>query len=258
MENFDKLQQLVAKTGVSYEDAKAALENNNWDMIDAIIWLEQQGKTAPQSASFRSGEQAAQDGAADDAKKVDAEVVNDREAANKRPEGFGQQARGYNTRDARQGAQSTVNGQPYKSYTGYEGPNADREANRSKFKEDVRRFWNKFRGVMVNNRMLVIGKAGNVIIDLPIFVPVLALIVFFWGTIGVAVVAMLFGCRFHFEGQDLGRTNINSTMDLAGDTAQRVWHDFTGGPSAEQKAEFRDAPYSNGSEGPQDGGNTEN
>ena len=49
MENFDKLQQLVAKTGVSYEDAKAALENNNWDMIDAIIWLEQQGKTAPQS-----------------------------------------------------------------------------------------------------------------------------------------------------------------------------------------------------------------
>ena len=30
MENFDKLQQLVAKTGVGYEDAKAALESNNW------------------------------------------------------------------------------------------------------------------------------------------------------------------------------------------------------------------------------------
>ncbi len=234
MENFDRLQQLVAKTGVGYEDAKVALENNNWDMIDAIIWLEQQGKISAQTASFssgsaRQGERAAQDGAAEDAAKVDAEVVNDREAASRRPEGFGQQARGYNTRDARQGAQSTINGQPYKSYTGYEGPNADREANKGKFREDVRRAWDKIRSIAVNNRMLVIGKAGNVIIDLPIFIPVLALIVFFWGTLAVVLVAMLFGCRFHFEGQDLGRTNINYTMDRAGDTAQRVWNDFTGG-----------------------------
>ena len=256
MENFDKLQQLVAKTGVGYEDAKAALESNNWDMIDAIIWLEQQGKVSAQTASFRSGERAAHDGAAEDATKVDAEVVNDREAEQKRPDGFGQQTKGYNTRDARQG--SGVGNGNY----GYRGPNADREdraQRRGEFKEKARNVWAKIKGVAVNNRMLLIGRDGGVIIDLPIFVPVLALICFFWGTLLVSLVAMVFGCRFHFEGQDLGRTNINSTMDRAGDTARRMWNDFTSSPQQGQGGDFSNAPYSEAhNENPQDGGSGNN
>ena len=44
MVEFEKVEKLVQKTNVSYEDAKNALEAANGDMLDAIIDLEKQGK----------------------------------------------------------------------------------------------------------------------------------------------------------------------------------------------------------------------
>ncbi|MEG1384972.1 MAG: DUF4342 domain-containing protein [Oscillospiraceae bacterium] len=41
---LDFAEKLVEKTGVSYAEAKEALENNGWDILEAIIWLESQGK----------------------------------------------------------------------------------------------------------------------------------------------------------------------------------------------------------------------
>ena len=56
MENFEKVEKLREKTGVSYEDAKAVLEQHNYDMLDAIIDLERQGKVAqPKEGTYTSG-----------------------------------------------------------------------------------------------------------------------------------------------------------------------------------------------------------
>ena len=44
MENFEKVEVLREKANVSYEDAKVALEACNYDMLDAMIYLERQGK----------------------------------------------------------------------------------------------------------------------------------------------------------------------------------------------------------------------
>ena len=56
MENFEKVEKLREKTGVSYEDAKKVLEQNNYDMLDAIIELERQGKVSePKSGTYTSG-----------------------------------------------------------------------------------------------------------------------------------------------------------------------------------------------------------
>lgn len=56
MENFEKVEKLREKTGVSYEDAKNVLEQNNYDMLDAIIELEHQGKVAePKAGTYISG-----------------------------------------------------------------------------------------------------------------------------------------------------------------------------------------------------------
>lgn len=53
MDNFKKVEKLREKTGVSYEDAKIALEANNYDLLDAIIDLERQGKIAsPKQESY--------------------------------------------------------------------------------------------------------------------------------------------------------------------------------------------------------------
>lgn len=52
MDNFEKVEKLREKAGVTYEEAKTALENSNWDMLDAMIYLERNGKV------FRSGSES--------------------------------------------------------------------------------------------------------------------------------------------------------------------------------------------------------
>lgn len=44
MDNLEKVEKVREKTGVGYEEAKQALEASNYDMLDAIIYLEQLGK----------------------------------------------------------------------------------------------------------------------------------------------------------------------------------------------------------------------
>ena len=44
MEQLEKVEKLREKTGVTYEEAKAALEACEWDLLDAIVYLESQGK----------------------------------------------------------------------------------------------------------------------------------------------------------------------------------------------------------------------
>lgn len=60
MEQFEKVEKIVEKTGVSYEDAKAALEENGYDLLDAMIALERAGKVKEQrTAYYTTGDAAA-------------------------------------------------------------------------------------------------------------------------------------------------------------------------------------------------------
>jgi len=59
MENFEKVEKLTERANVSYAEAKAALEATNWDLLDAMIYLERQGKTAgPAKAAFTTSVEA--------------------------------------------------------------------------------------------------------------------------------------------------------------------------------------------------------
>lgn len=44
MEHLEMVEKLRERANVTYEDAKAALEICNWDMLDAMVYLEKQGK----------------------------------------------------------------------------------------------------------------------------------------------------------------------------------------------------------------------
>ena len=44
-DHLNLVEPLIEKTGVSYSEAKTALESCSWDLLDAIVLLEQQGKT---------------------------------------------------------------------------------------------------------------------------------------------------------------------------------------------------------------------
>ena len=47
MDQMEKVDRLRERANVTYEEAKAALEANNWDLLDAMVALEKEGKTIP-------------------------------------------------------------------------------------------------------------------------------------------------------------------------------------------------------------------
>ena len=53
MDQFEKVEKLREHANVTYEEAKQALENSNWDILDAMIYLEQAGKVhGPEQSSY--------------------------------------------------------------------------------------------------------------------------------------------------------------------------------------------------------------
>lgn len=44
MDHFELVEKLRERTNVSYEDAKRALEASNWDLLDAMVLLENEGR----------------------------------------------------------------------------------------------------------------------------------------------------------------------------------------------------------------------
>ncbi len=57
MDNFEKVEKLREKANVTFEEAKAALEEANGDLLDAMIILEKQGKADPQKESYSTKEE---------------------------------------------------------------------------------------------------------------------------------------------------------------------------------------------------------
>ena len=53
MEQFEKVEKLRQRANVSYEEAKEALEACEWDLLDAMVYLEKQGKVVgPEQESY--------------------------------------------------------------------------------------------------------------------------------------------------------------------------------------------------------------
>ncbi len=46
MTHLEMVEKLREATGLSYEEAKTILANNNWDILDAMVELERSGKTS--------------------------------------------------------------------------------------------------------------------------------------------------------------------------------------------------------------------
>jgi len=44
MDHIEMVEKLREKTGLSYEEARAVLERSDWNLLDALIALEQEGK----------------------------------------------------------------------------------------------------------------------------------------------------------------------------------------------------------------------
>lgn len=56
MDHFEMVEKLRQKANVSYEQAKAALEASDWDILDALVLLEGEGKVKPEEGAYTTEE----------------------------------------------------------------------------------------------------------------------------------------------------------------------------------------------------------
>lgn len=52
MEHIEMVEKLRERANVSYEEAKNALEVCDWDLLDALVLLEKEGKTSAESKGY--------------------------------------------------------------------------------------------------------------------------------------------------------------------------------------------------------------
>ena len=58
MERYEMAELLAQKAGVSLEEARQALVDNDWDMLDAMVALERAHRPAPSAVTISQGEPA--------------------------------------------------------------------------------------------------------------------------------------------------------------------------------------------------------
>ena len=58
MDTFEKVEKLREKANVTFEEAKAALDEANGDLLDAMILLEKQGKAETKRESYSTKEES--------------------------------------------------------------------------------------------------------------------------------------------------------------------------------------------------------
>ena len=174
MEHMEMVEKLREKANISIEEAKAVLEKNNWDMLDALIELERQGKIA-------------------DAVKMSTENQN---------------SATYET------VSPTVTGQAFEEEA--EGSTAEKK-NRGKIKRTLKQIFR-----MSIDNSFVVKRNEEVLIRVPVIIPIACAVASFWITAIVLFVGLIFGLKYSFEGKELGKDTINDTMEKASDFAQNI------------------------------------
>ena len=174
MEHMEMVEKLREKANISIEEAKAVLEKNNWDMLDALIELERQGKIT-------------------DGVKMSTENQN---------------SAAYET------VSPTVTGQAFEEEAG--GSTAEKK-NRGKIKRTLKQIFR-----MSIDNSFVVKRNEEVLIRVPVIIPIACAVASFWITAIVLFVGLIFGLKYSFEGRELGKDTINDTMEKASDFAQNI------------------------------------
>ena len=171
MDLMEKVEKLRERANVSYEEAKAALEANNGDLLDAMVMLEREGKTeGPRQTGYSTSYE----------KQENYVRVEDK------------------VREQRSQSQSV----------------------RKQFAQMIRRFVR----VCLDNYFCV-RKENEVIFKLPLILMVLILLLAWKIVLVVGIIALLFGVRYSFEGQD-DMQKANDFMDSAGQAVENFKEGF--------------------------------
>ncbi|MBQ1402910.1 MAG: DUF4342 domain-containing protein [Oscillospiraceae bacterium] len=168
MTNMEMVEMLREKANVSYEEAKAALERNNWDVLDAMIDLERRGKFS-------------------ETKSTESYFTNN-DTTGEEEDDFSQQAE----------------------------PVASGKSNRKKRFSALKEEFKKLIRKGLDNSF-VVRKEEKDIVRIPALLFVIMLLAAFWVMVPLMIVGAVFHYRYAFQGKDLGKEEINETMEKAAD-----------------------------------------
>jgi len=192
MTELEKVEKLREKANVSYSEAREALALSNGDLLDALIYLEEQGKAkAPQGGGYYSG-------------------------GSERSKAQGGERTRHRGKDQEKERRASSGEERRSSHSGESFP-------------DLLRRFGRFCLDLLNKGIvnyLDATRNGELLFSCPVIVLIALLVCFFWFTVPVFLISLFFGVRYRFSGPDMGRESINKVMDSTSDMADDVKRSF--------------------------------
>lgn len=186
MVTLEQVEKLREHANISYDEAKAALENAGGDILQALIDLEREGKVNP-------------------------------------PQGGGQYKSGSIAVSFNKHNEQKYNGKdPARDHANYrEEDGSAFSRNMRRFFRWLGEVIHKG-----NINALIIEKNGSEIMKLPITILVILLFFVFWIVVPLMIVGFFFNFRYYFSGPDIKSTKVNEVIDSVADAAEEIKNDI--------------------------------
>ena len=188
---LEQVERLREEADLSYEEARALLEQTQGDLLEALILLERQGRTrgAAKSAYYST-----------------------------RP-----------SRDAAEGAALVPTAPSRGGRRRSAGQDAERPGFRAQLKALLLAAVDLLRHSTVNQ--FEVWRHGEMMTSLPVLILILLILVAFWISVPLLLLGLFFGCRYRFSGPDLEKSGagdaVNRVTGVVGDAVEQVKDAFT-------------------------------
>ena len=232
-ERENMINKIMTKAGVTREQAEEALEKNNDDLLDAMIYVERTyGLSSKAAAEKAAAQQAAEQAAAEKAAAQQAAqqaAAQQAAAQQAAAQAAAQQAAAQQAAQqaaaqqaaAQQAAQQAAAQQAAAQQAAAQAAaqQAEQQAREEKSKAFAEKF-GKIISVLFSNNV-DIYKDGSMVTSVPVGIMVIMML-FSANLLAVLMITSLFfGVSYRFSGPQFGRPNANMVMDSLYNTAQR-------------------------------------
>ena len=179
------IAELAAKCNVTQEEAKAALEVSDWNKLTAAQALEDEKLRRMQELD---------------------EVASNCEAA-----------------EAAQDATAEGNAATA-AEDNAEGDEKAEKAKAGKCGKGLKNLGEHIRRLVAcgNRNRFEVRRGDNVVLALPVTALAILMLCAFWACLVLLAIGLFAGCRYSFNGKELGRESVNGALNRAADAAERV------------------------------------
>ena len=217
MDRFEMTDKLSQKTEVSYEEAKAALEASNWDLLDAMILLE--NKKAGRWADDENNTANVEDYANEVNVESDMYDYADDQVEEEAP-AYAEEKCESNTTNKTHSNCCEDKAKNKSANTCGTKEKKDKENNINMTIQSVIDFFARL--VAKGNRnYLEVSRKGEKLISIPLTLLVI-LVLLFAISVPLFIISLFLGCRYRFVGKDIGASGANKVLDVASDKAEQL------------------------------------